>query len=94
MVNSPEKIEKILQQSFQPIYLKIQDESARHMGHPGAKTGGGHYHITLVSDSFEGKSLLEQHQLVNRALKELFSNEIHALALETYSPLQWKQSHH
>jgi len=54
-------------------------------------TGGGdHYQATVVSAAFEGQSLVKQHQLVYGTVKAaMASNEIHALALKTYTPDAW-----
>ena len=56
-------------------------------------TGGGdHWQVILVSSAFEGKGLIEQHRMVNDALKEpLADQRIHALSLKTYSPAQWEE---
>lgn len=54
-------------------------------------TGGGdHYQATVVSAEFEGRSLVQQHQLVYGTVKSaMASNDIHALALKTYTPDAW-----
>ncbi len=56
-------------------------------------TGGGdHWQVIIVSSAFEGKGLLEQHRLVNEALKaEIGDQRIHALALKTFTPAQWER---
>jgi acid stress-induced BolA-like protein IbaG/YrbA len=56
-------------------------------------TGGGdHWQVIIVSSVFEGKGLLEQHRIVNEALKgPLADQRIHALALKTFSPAQWEK---
>jgi acid stress-induced BolA-like protein IbaG/YrbA len=56
-------------------------------------TGGGdHWQVILVSSAFEGKGLIEQHRMVNDALKEpLADQRMHALSLKTYSPAQWEK---
>lgn len=56
-------------------------------------TGGGdHFQVLVISQSFEGKGLLDQHQLVYGALREALGSErIHALALKTYTPDQWER---
>lgn len=52
--------------------------------------GGDHIQIIIVSKDFENKSLVEQHKLIYDILQdEMKTNEIHALALKTYSPSQW-----
>ncbi len=48
-----------------------------------------HYQARIVSQAFEGKTLIEQHQLVYRALGEAMHGPIHALALKTYTPQTW-----
>lgn len=53
--------------------------------------GGDHIQLILVSSSFIGKTLVEQHKLIYEALsEELASNEIHALTLKTYTPESWE----
>lgn len=53
---------------------------------------GDHFEARVVSASFVGKSMVEQHQLVYAPLQDwLKSGELHALALKTYSPEQWKK---
>lgn len=56
-------------------------------------TGGGdHFQVWIVSQAFEGKSLLDQHQMIYGILKEALGDErIHALALKTYTPAQWER---
>ena len=46
-----------------------------------------HYQARVVSTAFEGKSMIEQHQLVYRALGDAMDGPIHALALETIVPV-------
>ncbi|WP_287127451.1 BolA family protein [Candidatus Cyanaurora vandensis] len=55
-------------------------------------TGGGdHFQALVVAPQFEGKNLVEQHQLVYAALGDLMRERIHALALQTYTPAQWEK---
>jgi acid stress-induced BolA-like protein IbaG/YrbA len=55
-------------------------------------TGGGdHYQAVVVSALFEGKSLIQQHQLVYGTVRAaMASGAIHALALKTYTPATWQ----
>ena len=48
-----------------------------------------HYQARIVSQAFEGKTLIEQHQLVYRALGDAIHGPIHAFALKTYTPRTW-----
>lgn len=53
---------------------------------------GDHFEARVVSPAFTGKTMVQQHQLVYAPLQEwLKSGELHALALKTYSPEQWKK---
>ena len=81
-----ERIEAILRGRFQPARLEIHDDSARHRGHAGATSGGGHFEVLIVSAEFEGKTLLDRHRMVNEALREMIGGEIHALGLKTLAP--------
>jgi BolA protein len=69
-----------------PESLDIEDESAQHAGHAGAKSGGGHYRLTLVSARFAGQPLQARHRLVYQALGPLMTRDIHALAIHAYAP--------
>ena len=69
-----------------PAELRIEDDSARHAGHPGAASGGGHYNLRMISPRFEGKSRVERHRLVYDALADLMQREIHALAMVLLAP--------
>ena len=51
---------------------------------------GDHFEATVVSADFEGKSMVQQHQIVYGVLGDLMRGEVHALALRTLTPEQWK----
>jgi BolA protein len=69
-----------------PAHLEIDDDSALHAGHEGAKGGGGHYRLTIVSDQFAGKLTVARHRMVYDALGELMKTEIHALSIKAATP--------
>lgn len=69
-----------------PLELAIEDESALHVGHAGAASGGGHYRMTLVSAAFAGQPRVARHRLVYDALADLMQREIHALAMTLLAP--------
>ena len=71
---------------LEPVRIEIVDESARHAGHAGAKSGGGHYLLTIVSPKFAGKSALERHRLIYTVLQEMMHKNIHALSVKAYTP--------
>ena len=50
---------------------------------------GRHFNAVIVSAQFVGKTMIQQHQLVYRALCERMKNDIHALSMKTFTPEQW-----
>ncbi|MFQ5993963.1 MAG: BolA family protein [Acidiferrobacterales bacterium] len=52
---------------------------------------GQHFEAVVVSEAFAGKTMVQQHQLVYRALGDKMEVEIHALSLRTFTPEQWGQ---
>ncbi len=82
-------IENKLSEKLTPDRLEIEDESARHHGHAGARPEGeSHFRVTIVSATFEGMSRLERQRLVYRLLAEEMKSDIHALALTTLTPAE------
>jgi BolA protein len=66
---------------LQPTSLDLRDDSALHAGHAG-NTGGGHFHVTIVSSQFCGKSQIMRHRIVYQALNGLIPSRIHALSIQ------------
>jgi BolA family transcriptional regulator, general stress-responsive regulator len=79
------EIRSALERAFAPTVLEIVDDSARHIGHPGAR-GGGHFRVTLVAEAFRGRSPLERHRLVYAAVAPLMSSAVHALNIIARTP--------
>ncbi|ATS18081.1 BolA/IbaG family iron-sulfur metabolism protein [Synechococcus sp. PCC 6717] len=77
---TPEQLTQLIQASLPDAIVHVQDLTG----------GGDHYEAVVVSAAFEGKRLVQQHQLVYRGLNGVMAtNELHALALKTYTPDQW-----
>ena len=51
---------------------------------------GTHFEAIIVSDSFTGLNMVQQHQLVYKALGDKMGREIHALSIQTYTPDAWE----
>lgn len=75
--------------SLKPELIDIEDDSASHAGHAG-NTGGGHYNLLIVSQAFEGLSLLQRHKLVFAQVDELMQSQIHALSIRAKTPAEFK----
>ena len=69
-----------------PESLEVFDDSHEHAGHVGARDGGGHYQLVIVSREFAGKPAVARHRLVYQALSDLMPGRIHALAIRAYTP--------
>ena len=75
-----------LNTALAPESLEVIDDSASHAGHAGAKSGGGHYEVIIVSQAFAGLGLLQRHRLIYDALGDAMGSAIHALSIKAYSP--------
>ena len=72
---------------FSPQALNIIDESAKHAGHASAG-GAGHFVVEIVSDAFDGNSLIQRHRQVYEALDDIMHSEIHALSIKASTPAE------
>ena len=70
------EIEELIKASIPDARVTIEDLAG----------DGDHYAATVVSESFRGKSRVQQHQLVYAALRGRMGGELHALALQTSAP--------
>lgn len=51
---------------------------------------GRHWYATVVSAEFEGKRLIQRHQQVYATLgAKIYTDEVHALSMKTYTPVEW-----
>ena len=77
-----DEIKSTLERAFPESAIEVVDLTG----------GGDHFQAVVVSSSFEGKGLVDQHQMVYAVLRDALGSErIHALALKTYTPDQWKR---
>jgi BolA protein len=71
---------------LEPEHIEIVDESALHAGHAGARSGGGHYQLTLIAAAFTGQNSMARHRAIYQALGDLMSTRIHALSITALAP--------
>jgi len=82
-----ERIRRKLVEGLSPARLEIIDDSHRHVGHAGHDArGGSHFRVTVVSETFAGRSRLERQRLVYGLLAEELADRVHALTLKTCTP--------
>lgn len=87
-------IDQIMRETLEATHVAIIDESHLHRGHKAAG-GGGHYHVTVVSEKFKEVNLLDQRRLVYSALDEQINGTpklIHAIQIKTFTPDDWQAS--
>jgi BolA protein len=77
-----------LSAELSPVHLDVVNESHNHNVPDGSES---HFKVTLISEVFSGKRLIQRHRLVNKTLAFELANEIHALALHTYTPEEWQE---
>ncbi len=79
------RLRAALEQALAPSELEIEDDSARHAGHAGAREGG-HFKVRIVSEAFRGKTAIQRHRLVFAAVAGLMKTDIHALNIDARTP--------
>ncbi len=82
------EIETKLQNQLHPSHLQVINESALHSVPEGAEM---HFKVIVVSQQFDGKSLVNRHRMINDLLKEELKGAIHALTMTTLTPAEWEK---
>ena len=76
-----------LTEAFAPTRLEIEDESARHAGHAGARPGGeSHFNVLIEAEAFAGAPKVARQRMIYRALAEEMAGPVHALSLKALAP--------
>jgi acid stress-induced BolA-like protein IbaG/YrbA len=75
----PQEIKRLIELGLPGAHVEVHD----------ATGGGDHFEAMVVSDSFEGKGLVERHQAVYATLGDAMRARIHALSLTTLTPVQY-----
>jgi BolA protein len=80
-------IQQKLDAAFAPTRLEIEDDSARHHGHAGARPEGeSHFNVTIESAVFTGAAKVARQRMVYRALAEELAGPLHALSVKALAP--------
>lgn len=79
---TPSEIEGLLRAALPDAVVRLRDLTG----------GADHWSAVVISAAFEGKSLVDRHQIVYGALGEAMRERIHALELKTYTPTQARQA--
>ena len=78
-----------LQAEFSPVYLEVANESFMHAVPEGSES---HFKLVIVTDQFKEKRSVQRHQWVYRLLADQLQQSVHALALHTYTPIEWEKT--
>lgn len=77
-----ERIRSALLAAFPDAQIELEDESHLHAGHAGARSGRGHYRLSIRSAAFAGMAPVARHRAVYGALGDLMQTDIHALSID------------
>jgi acid stress-induced BolA-like protein IbaG/YrbA len=78
MFPTPEQIESYIKQGIACSHLAVEGD-------------GQHFYATVVSAEFEGKRLIQRHQLVYAALGDRMKAEVHALSIKALTPAEFAE---
>jgi acid stress-induced BolA-like protein IbaG/YrbA len=76
----PMEVQQIIERGMPGAHVEVQDTTG----------AGDHFEALVVSDEFEGKGLVERHQVVYAALGDAMRVRVHALQLKTLTPAQYQ----
>lgn len=85
-----QNIEDKVSDNIKVDFLEVVNESHMHNVPANSET---HFKVTIVSETFEGKRLLQRHRSINSLLAEELAGPVHALALHTYTNSEWLKKH-
>ncbi len=85
-------IKQKLTTALEVSHIEIIDDSHKHAGHVGARDGGGHFNLNIVSSEFKDKSLIQRHRIVYAAVDQLMNTEIHALSINAQTPEEFSSN--
>ena len=79
MLPTPEQIESYIKQVIACTHINVEGD-------------GQHFFATIVSSEFEGKRLIQRHQLVYGAMGDRMKAEVHALSIKAFTPEEFAQN--
>jgi len=87
-----DSIRKKIIEGLNPEQLLIVNESSKHAGHIGNPNNGPetHFKLEIVASKFEGANSVKRHRMVYTLLQEELAGPVHALALNTRTPMETK----
>lgn len=88
-----ERIKEKLERELKPVELEVEDISYQHAGHMGVRGSDGetHFNLKIVSNEFEGKSLVKRHRMIYGLLQDELEGGLHALSIISKTPTEVEQ---
>lgn len=89
-----QRIQNVLKSNLNSTIVNVYDDSHKHAHHEpmrGSTATETHLRIDVISDEFEGKSLIQRHRMVNSLLKEEFDKGLHALQINARTSAEWEK---
>ncbi len=83
-----DQINDLVVGELSPIRLDVVNESHMHNVPPNSET---HFKLVIVSEAFDGQSLVARHRTINKLLANQLQGGVHALSMHTYTPMQWEE---
>ena len=82
-------LKRTLEETFQPIFLRLENESHLHRTPMHAET---HFQCIMVSGSFEGLSPVKRHQAVFQAIAFAKEHGLHAFSMHLFTENEWEKA--
>ncbi|XP_073156893.1 sufE-like protein 1, chloroplastic/mitochondrial [Henckelia pumila] len=84
------RIKEMLEKELRPLELEVEDISYQHAGHSGFRGSDAetHFNVKVVSEEFEGKSLVKRHRLIYSLLQDELQGGLHALSIVAKTPAE------
>ena len=91
-MNRKTKIEKMINDRFQPYFFSVKDVSEQHRGHQSFKENvESHFEVIIVSQKFDNKSKILRHRMINEGLQKEFLSDMHSVTIKAHSINEYKK---
>uniref|UniRef100_A0A5B7BTT7 Uncharacterized protein n=1 Tax=Davidia involucrata TaxID=16924 RepID=A0A5B7BTT7_DAVIN len=88
LLSRANRIKSKLQSALEARVLEVEDVSYQHAGHAAVKDNANetHFNVKIVSEKFDGQSLVKRHRLVYDLLADELQSGLHALSIVAKTP--------
>lgn len=86
-MTTQDTIEQKVSAGLDCSFVNLTNESHMHNVPPGSES---HFRLVVVSEAFDSLNLVARHRTINKLLREELAGPVHALALHTFTPQEWR----